>query len=209
MENHPSRKLPQDRRKRIFRVAAQEFATHGFKGASLNRIIASVGMSKSSFYHYFRNKRDLFAQILDDALGPFVAAQASFDFAQLTQENFWPMIERIAAEMSDMANQSPQLVLVGRMFYRCHENPLERELTSGVMDLSVKWLTGLIRRGQELGLLRCDLPESFLIDLLMTTGMSIDRWFLEHWDELSPDERAELNAKAFDLFRRLLEPRQD
>ncbi len=190
-------------------MGAAEFATHGFRGASLNRIIDAVGMSKSSFYHYFRNKQDLFTQILNDALLPILSARSSFDVSRLDRENFWPVIALMADELSRMADRSPQLVTVGRMFYRCHENPDERILTREIMQISLDWLRDLIKRGQQLGLLRQDLPESLIIDMVMSLAMSMDRWFLEHWDELDDRLRRTLNDKAIDLFRRLLAPEPD
>ncbi len=166
-------------------------------------------MSKSSFYHYFRNKQDLFTQILNDALLPILSARSSFDVSQLDRENFWPVITVMADELSRMADRSPQLVTVGRMFYRCHENPDERALTHEIMQISLDWLRDLIKRGQQLGLLRQDLPENLIIDMVVSLAMSMDRWFLEHWDEMDDRLRRTLNDKAIDLFRRLLAPETD
>lgn len=70
MSEHPSHKLPNDKRIRLFQVSSGEFVSFGFKQASLNRIISEVGMSKSSFYHYFANKEDLFRQTLEYVLKP-------------------------------------------------------------------------------------------------------------------------------------------
>ncbi len=207
MTEHPSHKLSKDKRARLFQIASAEFAALGFSRASLNRIIGEMGMSKSSFYHYFENKTDLFKQTLDQAMDPFLTARAQFDLDLLTKETFWPGVEMMTREMAHMANRSPELVTVGRMFYRSRENPEEAALTEDVMALSIDWLAGLIRRGQELELLRDDLPESFVIETLMALGMSMDRWVLSHWDELSDEERMKLNAQAFDLFVRMLEPR--
>ncbi len=209
MNDHASHRLPDERRNRIFQTGAAEFATHGFRGASLNRIIDAVGMRKSSFYHYFRNKQDLFMQILNDAMQPILSARSSFDLARLNRDNFWPMIATMADELSKMAESSPQMITVGRMFYRCHENPDERMLTQEIMQISTDWLKDLIDRGQRLGLLRRDLPEGLIIDMVMSLAMSMDRWFLEHWDQMDDRQRRALNDKAMDLFRRLLAPRPD
>lgn len=207
MADHPSQKLPGKKRTDLFRIASAEFAAHGFAQASLNRIISDMGMSKSSFYHYFESKTDLFKQTLDQAMAPFQQAQESFNFGLLTAENFWPTAQMVTREMAHMANRSPELVMVGRMFYRSLENPEERALTGEVMAKTTTWLAGIIRRGQELELLRSDLPEGFIIDTLMTLGMSTDRWMLANWDTLSDAERLALSDQTFDLFQRILEPR--
>ena len=50
---------------RILDVSKQEFATHGYEGASYNKIIQKIGISKGSMYYYFENKEDLFITCLD------------------------------------------------------------------------------------------------------------------------------------------------
>lgn len=206
MIEHPSIKLPLERRTRLFRIAGAEFSAHGFTQASLNRIIAEMGMSKSSFYHYFKNKTDLFNQMLEQLLAPFKDVQSNFDFDLLTADSFWPTVEAMTLEMTRMANRSPELVMVGRMFYRSRENPDDQALTHDILAASMAWLARLIRRGQALDLVRRDLPDSFIIDIVMALGMSMDQWILIHWDEFSDDERLTLSITSFDMFVRLLAP---
>src|SRR5690625_7603611 len=66
-------RLDPARRERLVLLAAEEFATHGLASASLNRVLAAAGMSKSSFYHLLASKQDLF----DLAVGDLAAAVAA------------------------------------------------------------------------------------------------------------------------------------
>lgn len=56
--------LPEEKRSVIVNAAIDEFAEYGFEGASINRIVASSGISKGSFYQYFEDKRDVFMYLL-------------------------------------------------------------------------------------------------------------------------------------------------
>lgn len=206
MVEHPSMRLSDDKRHLLFQVSSAEFAANGFKQASLNRIISDLGMSKSSFYHYFENKTDLFQQTLQHVMTPLVDAHQKIDLEALTAETLWPSVLQLAGEMMQMVNQSPDMVTAGRMFYRVMENPEERELTKGMIGEFSDWTLRLIQRGQALGVFRNDLPDSLLIDMIMALGMSMDRWMLSHWEELSDAEKEEIGARGFDLFVRLLEP---
>lgn len=47
------------RREEIVDCAARLFAANGYDGTSVNDIIASLGISKGAFYHYFRSKDEL------------------------------------------------------------------------------------------------------------------------------------------------------
>lgn len=56
-------KLSPQQQQAILGVALDEFAAHGFHGASLNRVIQAAGISKGSMYYYFDDKDDLYAYV--------------------------------------------------------------------------------------------------------------------------------------------------
>lgn len=58
--------LPEEKRTAIVSAAIDEFVEHGFKAASINRIVANSDISKGSFYQYFEDKRDVFMYLLAD-----------------------------------------------------------------------------------------------------------------------------------------------
>lgn len=86
--------LPQDRRETIIQVALAEFAAYDFQQASINRIVAALGISKGGFYRYFSNKMDLYAYLLEHATQKRLTkvqhlfAEAD-DFFLLMRENFY------------------------------------------------------------------------------------------------------------------------
>jgi AcrR family transcriptional regulator len=57
--------LPDDKRRLIEQIAVDEFAEHGFEGASISRMVSSAGIAKGSFYQYFEDKNDLFMHLVD------------------------------------------------------------------------------------------------------------------------------------------------
>jgi AcrR family transcriptional regulator len=56
--------LPEEKRNNIVNAAIEEFAEYGLENASTNRIVASSGISKGSFYQYFEDKQDVFMYLL-------------------------------------------------------------------------------------------------------------------------------------------------
>ncbi|MDQ7071523.1 MAG: TetR/AcrR family transcriptional regulator [Rhodobacterales bacterium] len=187
-------------------MSSDEFSKHGFKQASLNRIIAQVGMSKSSFYHYFSDKSDLFRQTLEHTLKPALDLHHLVDIDNLTADTLWPALMQMVQDMKVIVEKSPEMVTAGRMFYRCLENNEDRALTEEIIGDFSNWITLLLQRGQALGIFRTDLPESLLIDMLMAMGMAMDRWILTHYEDLSEPEMAELTENGFDLFLHFLSP---
>jgi len=51
-------------RDEILRVAAQHFAQFGFKKTTLTDIAFTLGKQKTALYYYFKNKEDIFAEII-------------------------------------------------------------------------------------------------------------------------------------------------
>ena len=50
------------------RAARAYFARHGYRGASLQRILSEADFPRSSFYHFFQEKGALFDAALADGL---------------------------------------------------------------------------------------------------------------------------------------------
>jgi AcrR family transcriptional regulator len=67
-------------RERLFTAATQEFAAHGFAGASVDRIAATARLNKAMIYYHFGSKAALYRDILRDmfaAVGARVIAVAA------------------------------------------------------------------------------------------------------------------------------------
>jgi Transcriptional regulator len=59
-----------DARAGILRAAVDEFAQHGYEGASVRAIARRAAVDPSLVYHYFADKADLFAAIIDAPIRP-------------------------------------------------------------------------------------------------------------------------------------------
>lgn len=57
-----------DIRKTILKTAREEFIEHSFKNASMRRIAKKSGVGLSNIYNYFRNKNEIFREILSGLL---------------------------------------------------------------------------------------------------------------------------------------------
>src|SRR5512133_1460915 len=55
-------------RVRIMNQAANLFVTSGYAGISMREIAEAVGVSKAGLYYHFKDKEDLFIEILKDNL---------------------------------------------------------------------------------------------------------------------------------------------
>ena len=57
-------------RNRIFAAAENEFATHGFSGATMRQIAAAANVNKFMLYYHFSSKEALYLQVLESTFQP-------------------------------------------------------------------------------------------------------------------------------------------
>ncbi len=77
----------------ILKVGKIEFLAHGFKDASLRKIVAKAGFTKGAFYGYYNDKASLFYDLTDECVNNFL------DNFKNAQSTFFDLIDT-----SDNAN---------------------------------------------------------------------------------------------------------
>ncbi len=197
--------LAPEKRKRLLETAANEFATHGFEGASLNRILETAGLSKGALYYYFDDKADLFGTVVAQAWASLLPS-VGFELAELDASTFWPRLSDQYMRLLERASLEPWLVASGKSIYNLPAAERERGVVGEQFQRARRWLLDLVRRGQAVGAVRSDLPEDLLVALAMGVSEAADRWMVEHWEAVDPTEAGPLALLLFEAIRRLLEP---
>ena len=62
------RNLSPEKQEKVFQAAVSEFASKGYRNASMNSLVKTAGISKGSIFQYFRSKRNLFDAVLEIAV---------------------------------------------------------------------------------------------------------------------------------------------
>ena len=78
-KKQPVRRNPDASRERILSAATEAFAAQGLDGARVDEIAVRAGINKRMLYHYFGNKDDLFAAVLDQLYETICAESAALD----------------------------------------------------------------------------------------------------------------------------------
>ena len=66
-------------RGRIIEAALGEFSRYGYSGATIDKISASAGMSKSNLLYYFSSKSDVYEAVLEHILDVWLAPLRTLD----------------------------------------------------------------------------------------------------------------------------------
>ncbi|MFU8802690.1 MAG: TetR/AcrR family transcriptional regulator [Bradymonadaceae bacterium] len=198
--------LDDEKQERIIEAAGEEFAEKGYEGASINQIIKRAGISKGSLYYYFEDKEDVFTTVLTYVSEKVLKETSGITFDHLTAETYWPMMEAMGEKGAEYVKERPWYMRFARVFYEVYQ-PGETE-GPGVkaMDWSRKITTDLIARGQELGVVRDDMPTDYLAAMMMGLGDGANRWLMERLDDLSELDLKAHQQRQFKLMRRLLSP---
>jgi AcrR family transcriptional regulator len=197
--------LDEEKREVLIEEAGREFAEAGFEGASLNQIIERADFSKGSLYYYFENKEDLYETVACRG-AERLAEEFGFSEEQLTAETFWEELERLTIQSLEFVQRHDWYVELFRSLYRMRDRHPDEGPAADLFDDGQDWVKYLIAQGQQLGVVRQDLPLEFLVEAAMGVVEACDRWFLRYIDDVDEDEMMEQSRKQFDMIRGMLEP---
>lgn len=70
--------ISEDKQERIIEEAMIEFGTYGYEGASTNRLVKTLDISKGSLFKYFEGKLDLYRDLLHMAVDVLLDYMSDF-----------------------------------------------------------------------------------------------------------------------------------
>src|SRR5512132_1908116 len=79
-------KAPEANRERIVKAAIDEFASRGFKGASMDAIAARTHTTRALINYYFGGKEKLYIAVLERVYGEIREAESELDLDHLEPE---------------------------------------------------------------------------------------------------------------------------
>jgi AcrR family transcriptional regulator len=199
-------KLAQERRERVLDIAAQEFAAYGFEDASINRILENANMSKGAAYYYFEDKADLFATTVQYCVQRLELIDRELDTTTLTAESFWPIFSELHRRPLLRSFDQPWLFGAIRAAGKLSSSALERKPLATLASQISMWVMNIIKRGQQLGMIRTDVPNELIFGWLEALDGASDRWLLEHWQEMDRAAIACYSDLTVEAMKRAVSP---
>ncbi len=202
-------KLSPEKRERIMEAAAKEFSACGFEQASLNQILTEAGVSKGAAYYYFDDKADVFSTAIQYYSQEIRTELGDIPLEKLTAETFWPTLAGLYQEQFMFLFDRPWAMSLFKTVGKLSPDTVAtNQMLAEIMEQMQSQLLVVLRRGQELGIIRQDLPDDLMLSLFLALDDAHDRWLLLHRAELTPEMLKEtVLPRLIDLFCRFLEPR--
>ena len=138
--------LPDEKRGRILAAAIEEFASHEFAAAKLDRIAAAAGVPKGSLYQYFETKDEFYVHTvrhaLDEAWRFFLD-----DFERLESPDCFAMIAESLRHIVELKERMPHhAALYARVVFSSDAHAKKR-LFPKYLDYSDQFYDRLISIG--------------------------------------------------------------
>lgn len=183
-------------------AALAEFAVHGFRDASLNRIIEASGISKGSMYYYFDGKEDLYADVIRRQLEGVFADLGSIPVPDTDDpDEFWATLEDAYRALMQALTTSPTAAALLRDWLSGAGAPRLAGAQHDAEQAVMPWLTETLAAGQRIGAIRTDQPADLLLGVVSAMGQAMDTWLITS----GADADAAVPA-LMDMLRRAIGP---
>lgn len=113
---------------RIMTAAAALFAKQGYKKTTVDEIVAGAGISKGLFYHYFKNKKELYLYLYNTYID--ILSNTIRQKVNLSETDFFFRLKQLACIRLDFFVEYPNLwEFLYSAYYENHTDvePLIRE----------------------------------------------------------------------------------
>jgi len=158
----------------ITEVAMRLFAEKGFKDTSTAELARKAGTAEATVFHHFKNKEDLFLNVLDrvrhDIVGEVERSLREAEF-----EDGLAMVNGIIAlyfHVAETKRVECLLLFRNYPYQLANVNPVCREHLETVHDCFVNYLAEAIRHGQKDGSIREANPhKQAMIVFAMASGL--------------------------------------
>lgn len=199
-------RMPAERRMRLVRTAAREFAAEGYEHASLNRIIRECGLSKSSFYHVIASKNELFDLVVRDLISATLENIRVPDPAEFETKDFWDQVDGLIDTLAGASAKDEAFAALGGIFYLSDTGGSTPAAVSEALTGIGSWLRDVLLAGRHQGQVRDDLPIELQSRLVFAVLRALDQWVASTASTMSAGESASYVRTAAETIRRILDP---
>lgn len=162
-------KLDDSKKSKILDAAVEEFSLHGFRQASVNRMVERIGIAKGSLFQYFGTKEGLFKVIFNYAVE--LVRQSLRQVKQETADaDFFQRIRESTLAGARFIKRHPRVYRIYLKMIFQEDFPLRAEFLQQVHLFSAEYLRPIVEAGVAKGELRPDTDVNmtvFMLDALM------------------------------------------
>ena len=157
----------EETRQKLLHSALEVFGEKGFAAPRLADIAAAAGLTRGAIYWHFKNKEELFLELIRSRINPFIQVVEEIFVRRLSPLN---ALKAIVAEVpAALLNQDDLLANQKLIFFKKRAVggfPQVESLMGDELAELKKRVVALIRKGQKAGELIAVKPEAVLVSLM-------------------------------------------
>jgi TetR/AcrR family transcriptional regulator len=161
--------LDTEKQEKVFDAAVGEFASKGYRNASMNSLVKTAGISKGSLFAYFKTKCDLFHGVLE--IATLRVKSHLKQFRDRTADlDFFNRLETLARAGFVFIDEHPLMARIYFHLLQSGEAPFGAERVLELRREGDEFVANLVREAVARGELRPDLDiprVAFLINTVM------------------------------------------
>lgn len=112
----------EEKRNAILDIASDIFLKRGYQGASVNDMSRKSGISKETFYRYFKNKEQLFLAVIDKELEIYWDGLSLLDYVE-KDESALRTLSHVGMELINYLVSERTMALRKLIFSECARHP--------------------------------------------------------------------------------------
>lgn len=166
----PQRMSPDARRAQLLAVALDLFAERGYHATSITHIIEKASVARGTFYQYFRSKKEIFDDLLDQLFDQVTSAVSPIAIASPEQ-----MAVAVRANIEGLCRRLQENLPMGRVLLEqaVGLNEAGREQLRAFYQRVLDRIERAVSVGQKLGVVRRGDPGLIAIFLLAMVKESL------------------------------------
>lgn len=162
--------LNDEKKRKIFDAAVQEFAIRRFSEASINQIIKAAGIPRGSFYQYFQDKEDLYLYMFTEI--------GKEKLEVIKREGFFsPDVDFFEANLSKMkiliewSKTKPEYNQISVLMEMDDSEFIHKLRT--ISNDSFDRLRDMVERDKERGLIKPEVDSDLVVDITTALNMHL------------------------------------
>lgn len=162
--------LKEDKKRRIFSAAVQEFSNRRFSEASINQIVKAAGIPRGSFYQYFKDKEDIFLYMFTEILNEkreIILQKAAYNQEADVFEN---CINAIKATLEWSIN-NPEYSKIS-LLMELDDSEFIAKIRAG----SVRGMIEMIERDKKRGYIKPEIDSDLVVDIIYSLIIKENYW---------------------------------
>lgn len=118
-----------NKRENIIKAALDEFSQNDYEQASINKIITEAKTSKGNFYHYFKNKEELYMALVSEAFQKKLET-----ITNVKTDDFFKLLQHQVMNGVQFAKDYPAYYQLSRRFAKEKQSDIYSRVMKEIVD---------------------------------------------------------------------------